>query len=97
MNVASHLVPDVLLLRLFHRLLIYWDFQPSQGFYKRLLPTKRKYPVSDSCVEKAALLVSEVRTGRQVRDNRKTLGPTLVTTKVCKIASINTQPAQFSS
>lgn len=35
-------------------------------------PTKRKHPVRDSWVEETALLVSEVRVGKPVGDNRKT-------------------------
>ncbi len=44
------------------RLLIYWDFhaQPSLGFTENG-PKERKYPVSGSCVDKNALLMSEVR------------------------------------
>ncbi len=43
----------------FQKLLIYWDFhaQPSLGFTEK----KRKYPVSGSCVDENALLMSEVR------------------------------------
>ncbi len=42
--------------------LIYWDFhaQPSLGFTENG-PKKRKYPVSGSCVDENALLMSEVR------------------------------------
>ncbi len=48
------------LLWVFHKLLIYWDFhtQPSLGFTEND-PKKRKYPVSGSCVDKNALLMSE--------------------------------------
>ncbi len=55
------LVPDGLVW-VFHKLLIYWDFhtQPSLGFTKNG-PKKRKYPVSGSCVDENALLMSEVR------------------------------------
>ncbi len=44
------------------KLLIYWDFhaQPSLGFTE-YGPKKRKYPVSGSCVDENALLMSEVR------------------------------------
>ena len=44
------------------KLLIYWDFhtQPSLGFTENG-PKKRKYPVSGSCVDENALLMSEVR------------------------------------
>ncbi len=44
------------------KLLIYWDFhtQPSLGFTENS-PKKRKYPVSGSCVDENALLMSEVR------------------------------------
>ncbi len=40
----------------------YWDFQaqPSLGFTENG-PKKRKYPVSGSCVDESALLMSEVR------------------------------------
>ncbi len=40
----------------------YWDFhaQPSLGFTENG-PKKRKYPVSGSCVDENALLISEVR------------------------------------
>ncbi len=43
-------------------LLIYWDFhtQPSLGFTVNG-PKKRKHPVSGSCVDENALLMSEVR------------------------------------
>ncbi len=46
----------------FQKLLIYWDFhaQPSLGFTENGLK-KRKYPVSVSCVDENALLMSEVR------------------------------------
>ncbi len=49
-------------LTVFQKLLIYWDFhaQPSLGFTENG-PKKRKYPVSGSCVEENALLMSEVR------------------------------------
>ncbi len=45
----------------FQKLLIYWDFhtQPSLGFTENGLK-KRKYPVSGSCVDENALLMSEV-------------------------------------
>ncbi len=45
-----------------NKLLIYWDFhaQPSLGFTENG-PKKRKYPVSGSCVDENALLMSEVR------------------------------------
>ncbi len=44
------------------KLLIYWDFnaQSSLGFTENG-PKKRKYPVSSSCVDENALLMSEVR------------------------------------
>ncbi len=44
------------------KLLIYCDFhvQPSLGFAENGLK-KRKYPVSGSCVDENALLMSEVR------------------------------------
>ncbi len=46
----------------FQKLLIYWDFhtQPSLEFTENG-PKKRKYPVSGSCVNENALLMSEVR------------------------------------
>ncbi len=49
-------------LNLKKKLLIYWDFyiQPSLGFTEND-PEKRKYPVSGSCVDENALLMSEVR------------------------------------
>ncbi len=55
------LVPDGLVW-VFQKLLIYWDFhtQPSLGFTENS-PKKRKYPVSGSCVDENALLVTEVR------------------------------------
>ncbi len=55
------LVPDGLVW-VFQKLLIYWDFhaQPSLGFTENGMK-KRKYPVSDSCVDENALLMSEVR------------------------------------
>ncbi len=42
--------------------MIYWDFhtQPSLGFTENGLK-KKKYPVSGSCVDENALLMSEVR------------------------------------
>ncbi len=44
------------------KLLIYWDFhtQPSLEITENGLK-KRKYPVSGSCVDENALLISEVR------------------------------------
>ncbi len=56
----------------FQKLLIYWDFhiQPSLGFTENG-PKKRKYPVSGSCVDENALLMSEVRGEWAVRDDRK--------------------------
>ncbi len=44
------------------KLLIYWDFhaQPSLGFTENG-PKNIKCPVTDSCVDKNALLMSEVR------------------------------------
>ncbi len=59
LNVEWLLVPDGLV-RLFQKLLIYWDFhtQPSLGFTENG-PKKRKYPVSGSCVDENALLMSE--------------------------------------
>ncbi len=65
-------VPDGLVW-VFQKLLIYWDFhaQPSLRFTGNG-PKKRKYPVSGSCVDENALLMSEVRgDGRLVRDDRK--------------------------
>ncbi len=46
----------------FQKLLIYWDFhtQPSLVFTE-YGPKKRKYPVSSSCVNENALLMSEIR------------------------------------
>ncbi len=46
----------------FQKQLICWDFhtQPSLGFTENG-PKKRKYPVSSSCVDENALLMSEVR------------------------------------
>ncbi len=42
------------------KMLIYWDFhaQPSLGFIENG-PKKRKYPVSGSCVNENAFLMSE--------------------------------------
>ncbi len=53
------LVPDELVW-IFKKLLICWDFhaQPSLGFTENG-PKKRKYPVSGSCVDENALLMSE--------------------------------------
>ncbi len=66
------LVPDWLVW-VFQKLLIYWDFhtQPSLGITKN--GQKRKYPVSGSCVDENALLMSEVRGewADFVRDDRK--------------------------
>ncbi len=61
LNVECLLVPDGLFW-VFQKLLIYWDFhaKPSLGFTENS-PKKRKYPVSGSCVDKKALLMSEVR------------------------------------
>ncbi len=55
----------------FQKLLIYWDFhaQLSLGFTENG-PKKRKYPVSGSCVDEIALLMSEVR-GELFIDDRK--------------------------
>ncbi len=68
------LVPDGLVW-VFQKLLIYWDLhtQPSLGFTENG-QKKRKYPVSGSCVDENALLMSEVRGewDRLVRDDRKT-------------------------
>ncbi len=76
LNVEWLLMPDGLVW-VFHKLLIYWDFhtQPSLVFTENGLK-KRKYPVSASCVDEHALLMSEVRGQRRmdrlVRDDRKT-------------------------
>ncbi len=61
LNVEWLLVPDGLV-RVIKKMLIYWDFhaQPSLGFTENG-PKKRKYPVSGSCVDGNALLMSEVR------------------------------------
>ncbi len=61
LNVEWLLVPDGLVW-VFQTQQIYWDFhaQPSLGF-KENGPKKRKYPVSSSCVDENALLVSDVR------------------------------------
>ncbi len=61
LNVECLLVPDGLVW-VFQKLLIYWDFhtQPSLGFTENG-PKNRKYPVSGSCVDINALLMSEVR------------------------------------
>ncbi len=50
----------------FQKMLIYLDFyaQPSLGFTENG-PKKRKYPVSGSCVDENALLMSEVRGDRK--------------------------------
>ncbi len=47
---------------LFQKLLIYWGFhaQLSLGF-REYGPKKRKYPVSGSCVDENALLMSDYR------------------------------------
>ncbi len=58
---------------MFQKLLIYWDFheQPSLGFTENGLK-KRKYPVSGSCVDENALLISgQRRIAILVRDDRK--------------------------
>ncbi len=49
-------------LSILKKLLIYWDVhaQPSLEFTENG-PQKRKYPVSSSCVDGNALLISEVR------------------------------------
>ncbi len=51
----------LLVVWVFQKLLIYWDFhtQPSLGFTENG-PKKRKYPESGSCVDKNAL-ISEAR------------------------------------
>ncbi len=61
LNVEWLLLPGGLI-RVFQKLLIYWDFQaqPSPEFTENG-PKKRKYPVSGSCVDENALLMSEVR------------------------------------
>ncbi len=61
LNVEWLLVPDGLVW-VFKKLLIYCDFhaQQSLGFTENGLK-KRKYPVSGSCKDKNALLMSEVR------------------------------------
>ncbi len=61
LNVEWLLVQDRLVL-VFKKLLIYLDFhpQPSLGFTENGTK-KRKYPVSGSCVDENALLMSEVR------------------------------------
>ncbi len=59
LNVEWLLVPYGLVV-VFQKLLIYWDFhaQPTLGFTENG-PKKRKYPVSGSCVDENALLMSE--------------------------------------
>ncbi len=61
LNMEWLLVPDGLVW-VFQKLLIYWDFhaQPSIVFTENS-PKKRKYPVSGSCVDENALLMSKVR------------------------------------
>ncbi len=61
LNVEWFLVPDRLV-RVFQKLLIYWDIhaQPSLVFTENG-PKKRKYPVSGNCVDENALLMSGVR------------------------------------
>ncbi len=61
MNVEWWLLQDGLVW-VFQKLLIYWDFhtQPSLGFTENG-PKNIKYPVSGSCVDENALLMSEVR------------------------------------
>ncbi len=61
LNVEWLLVPDGLVW-VFQKLLIYWDLhmQPSLEITENG-PKKRKYPVSGSCVDENALLISEVR------------------------------------
>ncbi len=70
---ATGTLPDGLVW-VYQKLLIYWDFhaQPSLGFTEYGLK-KRKYPVSGSCVDENALLMSRGhrRMGRLVRDDRK--------------------------
>ncbi len=63
------LVPDGLVW-VFQKLLIYWDVhpQPSLGFTENG-PKKRKYPVSGSCVDKNALLMSEENWQRWYKGN----------------------------
>ncbi len=68
------LVPDGLIW-VFQILLIYWDFhaQPSLGFTENG-PKNIKYPVSGSCVDENALLMSEQVRGEwadMVTDDRK--------------------------
>ncbi len=73
------LVPDGLVW-VFQKL-IYWDFhaQPSLGFTDNG-PKKRKYPVSSSCVDGNALLMSgQRRMGRLVRDDRKATVTQIIT------------------
>ncbi len=73
----------------FQKLLIYWDFhtQPSLGFTENG-PKKIKYPVSGSCVDDNALLMSEEN--GLVRDDRKTT-VTQITNQVLQNTSLNTQ------
>ncbi len=77
-------------------LLIYWDFQaqPSLGFTENG-PKKSKYPVSGSCVDENALLMSEVRgewaDWLEMIEMQQLLKQPLITTKVCRIPSLNAQ------
>ncbi len=67
------LVPDVLVW-LFKKLLIYWDFHTQSSLvFTENGPKKRKYPVSSSCGDENALLMSEVRGewADLVRNDRK--------------------------
>ena len=68
--------------------------QPSRGLTENG-PKKRKYPVSGSCVDENALLISEVR-GEwaewfEMIEGQQLLKLALVTTKVCRITSLNAQ------
>ncbi len=73
-------MPDGLV-RVFLKLLIYWDFhaQPSLGFTENGTK-KRKYPVSSSCVDECLVDVrGQRRMGRLVRNDRKATVTQIIT------------------
>lgn len=72
---------------------IFTTSQPSLGFTENA-PKERKYPVGGGSVEKNAACVSGVRMSRLVGSHRKERGSqtvTLVTTEICRVASLNAQ------
>ncbi len=72
LNVEWLLVPDRLV-RVFQKLLIYWDFHTQQSLeFTENGPNKRKYPVSGQLCGRQCLVDvrAQRRMGRLVRDDR---------------------------